>query len=198
MRKTILCIATAMLAATPAVANDEDRFEGFSIGVDAGWQRNSAKVETQGDTLPREADNGISFRGRLGYDLQLADRFVIGVEAGIGKGGSTVNGSAGGVDFRVNPGLTLDASARAGVVLGRNLLVYGRLGYGNSRLAIETTGAADSAANIDIKDREGGLLFGGGAEFALSDNFSVRAEYRRQKLGQLKSKAVMGGVTLRF
>jgi outer membrane immunogenic protein len=95
------------------------------------------------------------------------DRFGLGVDAGVNTtfnfvlAGAEVaaeglGGSAGGT-------ASVQGLGRAGVLVTDNALLYGAAGYG-----------LDVASPAD-----GDVLFGGGLEYALSNEMSLRAQYLR-------------------
>ena len=142
--KTHLTIgAIAILSAmTPAIANDDGLFDGAHIGAEAGWQRNKIKINDTSNQEFDSSNSGYDVRGFAGYDRQIGERFVLGAEAGVSLGGPTTDLAVNGASLSVDPGLTFDVSSRAGVVMGEKALVYGRVGYGNTKLDVTAANSA--------------------------------------------------------
>lgn len=188
----------AVLAGAPALAEPTSNFEGFHAGIEAGLQRNKAEATAPGDVRLSETDTGYALRGFAGYDWRPAERMVVGGELGLGLGGPTVSGSSGTARLSADPGLTFDASARAGFLATDNALIYGRVGYANASVEVTAENSAADPARFTRDRREGGLLLGAGAEFAVRESLNIRLEYRRADLGDLTSNQVLVGGALRF
>lgn len=73
-----------------------------------------------------------------------AGPFVIGAEAGIGGGGKAVRQTGTRGQYLMDPGLTYDLTARAGVVGAPGALLYGRVGYRWLQIDRTTTPTAGS------------------------------------------------------
>jgi outer membrane immunogenic protein len=103
---------------------------------------------------------GVSQRSPSG-----GDQYGLGIDAGINTtfdyvlAGAevAVHGLAGGAGDTSY----VEATGRAGILLSDNMLLYGAAGYGLD------TGAPD----------ESDVLAGGGLEYAVTDNVSLRAQY---------------------
>ncbi len=199
MRKIIiLAIAAAGLSAAPAFAQTADSFEGFKAGGELSLQRNKASFTAPGNISLSQTDKGINLRAFAGYDVMVSDNFLIGAEAGLGRGGPKVKKIQGTTSLDVNPGLTFDISGRAGFLPSENVLIYGRLGYANGKVDITATNSAATPSSLTSDKRKGGLLLGVGAEMAVSEEFGMRLEYRRAKYGDLKSDNIGVGAYFRF
>jgi len=202
-------LAVATLAAAPAFAADLPAYEpapavaapvpsftwsGPYLGVHAGYN--------WGDTnAGRIKPKGAVVGGFLGYNVQFDNSpVVVGVETDFNW--SDADDKAGGVkvDQRWN-GAT---RARVGYAFDR-FLVYGAGGVAYADTRVRAAGfGKDSKTNV-------GWTVGGGAEYAVTDNVSARAEYRytdygsdRYNLGGVSGKVsqdeqrVMGGVAFKF
>ncbi|BDW80851.1 hypothetical protein MACH24_02890 [Erythrobacter sp. Dej080120_24] len=198
-----LAASLAMLAtASPTHAQSSDEhFQGVTIGAQAGWEDRTIDATVLPDTLNTALDDsrdGFAYAGYVGYDHQL-DRFVIGVEAGFAPGGKTLRADIPGGSIELDSKWSADLSVRGGVTVTERLLAYGRVGYALNRYRIRGFATGTTAPVASDGETADGVIFGGGLEYALSDNASVRAEYRRKELdGSLSSNQVLGGVTLRF
>lgn len=190
----------AMLLALPATAfadnGDEHLLQGPKIGVDIVRDSNEASQPT---SAADESRNGFGGRANVGYDLVVGDMVLVGAEVGIGLGGKTVEQNALGANgrYRVNPGLTYDATARLGIAPTKGVALYGRAGY--RWLKIEESVEGQATGNFSEKRTEKGFTYGGGIELAVSENFSVRGEFNRTKFNDdLRQNKFSLGASFRF
>jgi outer membrane immunogenic protein len=137
-------------------------FSGLSFGVDAGVALGSASgANTSGPA------GGL----HLGYNFQAA-HFVGGAEID-SMFGSIRAGGLGLGDFNQN--FLSSMRAKAGYAFG-DILGYGTIGWAYSTTNYEDpSGSQNRTVN--------GSVFGFGAEYALTRNVSVRAEYLRYDFG---------------
>lgn len=185
---------------------------GFYMGLNAGagFNQNSGGVSsnitntiyggTGGNT------SGFTGGGQLGYNMQLGS-FVAGLEADInyldrGKGSSgtfpAVVTEVSNTDFRVSRG---DGNnwfgtlrARYGYVFDRALIyATGGLAYGGKRggVGVDQRDYVGSTGVTTLTSLSGsgnsnnvGWALGGGLEWALTNTWSVRAEYLHVDLGK--------------
>ncbi len=194
----ITALATAIALASPAMAIADDNFEGPFFGGQLGLQSNGASITAPGGVQLTDTDKGFNFRGFAGYDWRVSDQFVVGAEAGIARGGSDVTALKGTANFKLDNGLTLDASVRAGFLATENILVFARGGYASSKQSLVATNSTATPASFSTNKRSGGLLLGAGAELGINENIGVRVEYRRAKMGDLKSNQFFVGALFRF
>lgn len=189
--------AAALLYSAPAIAQDDSdsALAGFHIGVDA--YRDSLEAN-QPNSTKDQSRNGFGGRAHAGYDVVVGGIGLIGAEIGIGQGGRNVNQqSIGGGQFQVNPGLTYDATARLGIAPGGNFAFYGRAGY--RWLKTEQSITGQLAGNVQRSVVEKGFTYGAGAEVALSNNLSLRAEFNRTKFSSdLRQNKASLGASIRF
>ncbi len=200
-----LLAAGAFLAAATA-ATAAEPFNGGYVGAELGWQQDRLSADyTRANTTARFNENGSSlgYGGVLGFDGRVGTNFVIGAEAT--ASGVTENFEAFGLDVR--PGRTLGLAARAGVLATPTTLVYGRGGWVNGRFSVGD-GVRRVAENRD------GWTAGGGIEQMISENVSVKAEYRYSRFNRFNAdpadlggdqlsarftrNQIMGGVNFRF
>ena len=177
---------------------------GFYAGVNVGWNQNEMDVRNRGFTgtggagsyNPFSAKNSGFIGGfQVGYNQQF-DMFVAGVEADLNYlGNRRVTGSANvaglpGVITGVQGSSRLDwlgtLRARAGVAMD-NVFVYGTggLAFGNPDQRLTLTDAAGTVTHSGTKDdTRFGWTIGAGAEIAVMDNLSFKAEYLYYDLGR--------------
>lgn len=101
------------------------------------------------------AQNSSTDGGQYGLGINLGanttfDFYLVGAEVAL----QGLNGDSGGAT-------SADILARGGLLVNDDVLVYAAAGYG-----ADTSGTADS-----------NFLLGAGAEFAVTDNVSLRAQY---------------------
>jgi outer membrane immunogenic protein len=167
---TLLALS-ATAVASPALAQDARTFSGPRIEGIVGYD--NARVEGEG------AD-GVNYGIGLGYDIQRG-RGVFGIEAEAGD--SSADECIQGVTV-ANDELCAGArrdlyiGGRAGAVVGRNVLLYGKAGYTNARFALDYDDGGTGVSNFSLRDNLDGVRLGAGVEVALSPNAFVKAEYR--------------------
>jgi outer membrane immunogenic protein len=154
-------------------------------------------------TSPDLKLNGWTFGGHLGYNWQFATNWLVGLEAdfsyfrlrGDSSGTfpfpSTLPGGLLGP-----PTLTFNATSsfstdwlftfrpRLGVILGDSLLAYatGGLAVTNEKV-VQSATALMGSFNAELNETRIGWVVGGGIEYALGRNWSIRAEYLHLDFG---------------
>lgn len=214
-RSLFLGAAIAALgAAAPALAAPATTWTGFYAGVNAGYGGNEFRYPvdaTLSDSIgPLATVNGSVTQtssgplggGQVGYNVQLANGWILGGEADIDgagiRGENVVTGSASG--FGGTGALTASASstidwlgtvrARVGVpVFDGRLAPYvaGGLAYGgvtSSASFAAAGGAIGAAASVHKTSTDVGWTVGTGADYALTDRLALRAEYLYVDLGR--------------
>jgi outer membrane immunogenic protein len=198
MKRIFAGLITALLVAPIAAqAQDADRspLAGAHVGVDV--VRDS--LEANQPTSSRDANRkGFGGRVNVGYDAVIGNIALIGAEIGIGTGGRTVDqASLAGGRYKVDPNLTYDATARLGIAPGGGFALYGRAGY--RWLKTEQSVTGQTLGNFSRKVTEKGFTYGGGAEYAVSPNFSLRAEFNHTKFSRdLRQNKISLGAAFRF
>lgn len=170
--------AAAYIPPAPPVYN----WTGFYFGGNAGWGFAHNKDTGTftggllgGATATGSGDaNGAVAGGQMGFNYQV-NALVVGVEGDFDWSGLSSNSSAGGVSQTAKIPWIATIRARAGVAADR-LFVYGTGGVAFIELSDNVTatgfGTLYSASSTNV-----GWTAGVGAEFALSQNLTVRAEY---------------------
>ena len=182
MRKTLALAALAVgLAATPAMAQG-----GLYVGAIGGYE--GLDVEASDGSVTADADSAV-YGINAGYDLGLGSAFV-GVEGELST-------SSGSTQF---PGTF--TGARAGFALTPGIAAYGKIGY----TALDTKAFTSSGTLGELKDKAGGLRFGGGLQVQLPGPLEARLEYRGSRYkdvvdgayGDLNTDQVVAGIGVRF
>jgi outer membrane immunogenic protein len=190
--------ALALLAPVIAQAGEGDRnpLSGAKVGVEV--TRDANQIRQAGGTLDANR-NGFGLRGFAGYDMAIGNVAIIGGEIGIGKGGRTSDQASliAGGRYRVDPGITYDATARIGFMPVENLMVYGRGGY--RWLETKRVISGQATGNGTTKVTEKGFTYGGGLEYAVTPNIGLRAEFNRTNYDRnFKQNKVSVGANFRF
>jgi outer membrane immunogenic protein len=158
---------------------------GFYIGGDVGygWGTSDGTLTNSAGTfpVPYNADpNGIIGGGFLGYNYQI-NQFVVGVEADWQAADLTGSASSAGytMSTRVNDYGSL--RGRLGYAMDRWLVfATGGWAWGKASTSYALTGAAPFFTNTFTGN---GWTAGGGVEYAITNNWLARIEYRYTDLG---------------
>ena len=184
MRKVTLTVIAAAIAAsaTPAMANNNDNFEGPRAEILAGYEHISAS------SLPTKED-GVAFGIAAGYDLN-AGPVLIGAEAELSD--SSTDRSLG-APFKAETGRTIYGGVRIGTALSSKAMVYVKGGYANSELRVTNAGNTFFVTELD------GIRGGAGVEYKINDSMHVKGEYRYSNYNNtVSSHQAMAGIGIRF
>ncbi|HYM99503.1 MAG TPA: outer membrane beta-barrel protein [Aestuariivirgaceae bacterium] len=175
--------------ATEPPSNPDFRWSGFYVGGHVAHHEIKASGLFDGTGEPagpflldRIGDEGLHGGVQAGYNWQWG-RFVLGLEADVAKGGfgksapTVQDGTAteaGLLSYPVRGDLDYLATARirAGLTVSSQGLLYVTAGAGFTRFEMDI---ADGRSRIALD--ASGLVFGAGAEIALSKDISLRAEW---------------------
>lgn len=186
--KRIVFSAMAVAAVTaPAAAQEATKFDGPFVGVQLGWQqdRRSATSSTVPPSTTRVTGDGLVYGGQVGYDANIGGA-VLGLEGSI-TGRSGNNGSAT-LDFET--GRTINVTARAGLLVSPESLLYARGGYSNARFSF-----TNPAGNSESRN---GYTLGAGYERSLTDKISARIEYAYSNYGSDTLPGIGGPVDVNY
>ena len=196
MRKYLLAglmTGAAAISATPASAQEAAPFSGVRVEGIVGY-----------DTTDVEDENssGIAYGAGVGYDFQMGG-LVAGIEAEASD--STLDECVSDVDLVgdelcVQAGRDLYVGGRIGAAVSRNVLLYGKAGYTNARVALDyEDGTAATALDFEEGENLDGVRVGAGLEFALGPNSFAKAEYRYSNYEQgFDRHQVVAGFGFRF
>lgn len=194
--KFYIAASAFILFVVPHIARAQDApsFAGAKIGVEASRERISVRRDPGAiGATNTTAKNAIGYRGFVGYDVAVGP-VVLGAEAGIGGGSKSVRQAGTRGQYLVDPGLTYDLTARAGVIVTPGVLLYGRAGY--RWLQTDRTTTPTTGPRLVREQTDGGITYGGGAEVMVDRHFSLRAEYDRTVYDRTlrANKIAVGGV----
>ncbi|WP_052194575.1 outer membrane protein [Aureimonas altamirensis] len=165
----------APVAAMAPVAQD---WTGFSVGVFAGGATGDAKYSSNIASENQKTDfDGLLGGVQVGYDQQLGTA-VIGARASI----AATNIDNGDAVIESKLKYLGTAGVRAGVALDK-LLPYVHGGFAFGQTKQETSATVVDASKLD-KANHTGWTAGVGAEYAVTQNVSVGAEYGYVDLGK--------------
>ena len=122
--------------------------------------------------------NGVVGGAHIGYNLQL-NQFVAGLEGDVEGTGISRNFSPGGPIYNTSVPVQGSIRARLGVAFDRALL-YATGGAAFAGFDTSVTGFPGFDQNSTTR---AGWTIGGGIEYALTNNWSIRAEYRYADFG---------------
>ena len=182
--------APAPYAPAPAAYVPAFTWTGFYVGANAGGAVSSDITSTTvfdpsvggGVDKASVRAGGFAVGGTLGYNYQIYQNFVIGVEGDIGYADIQAKSTTSGFGFSSTDRIGVDGylgtiRGRIGYAMGQ-WLFYGTGGYAfaDGRAVSTATspfGTVSSSASRDLQ----GYVVGGGVEYAMTPNLSVKGEY---------------------
>ncbi|HWH22409.1 MAG TPA: outer membrane beta-barrel protein [Allosphingosinicella sp.] len=175
-----LILASAAFTGTAhAQTFDGPRVEA-RIGMDR--QRFEGKVNTTTNITERDED--MVYGAGVGYDSQqgaIVVGFDLAVDFPQGQICNTLSGNMRCLEIKND----IEGSLRLGAAVSPNLLVYGRAG--GSFIDLETRFVPATGASQQGEDRSLGYLVGAGVEFAATQGFYAKAEFRYSDYDDLDS-----------
>ncbi len=197
MRRFLLSTASIIALALPALAADLPStksaplytppapiftWTGFYLGVEGGGDFRQYKDGFGGYTVDKDA--GL-IGGVLGYNWQVSN-FILGLEgdaAGVlgGNKAFTPNGVAI-YNNSFNSNYAAAIRGRVGIPVFDRALLYvaGGVAFGDTKTGFSTTGIAAQSYTTSRT----GWTIGGGVDYAFTDNWIGRIEYRYVDLGK--------------
>lgn len=158
-------------------------WSGLYIGGQVGYQWGSSNANFYGPggayiaSLPTDS-SGIVGGAHIGYNLQFT-QFVFGVEGDVE--GTSYRGSNYAVFTPYTTRETVEGSIRGRVGYAWDRVLFygtGGVAFGNFEDNFTGPGGYDSFSNGRV-----GWTAGGGIEYAVTNNWSIRAEYRYTDFG---------------
>ncbi|MGQ3672929.1 outer membrane protein [Xanthobacter sp. TB0136] len=169
---------------------------GFYIGANFGFGGGKTDVSygtLAPTTLPGVDLNSSGFfvGGQIGYNYQLANNVVVGLEADLQWSDIEAKYQEnwlGGDSASVKLDYFGTIRARLGYAYDRFLpYITGGAAYGKTKFENGLNGISNNFAGVSESSTRWGWTIGGGAEYAITNNWTFKAEYLYVDLG--KSKA---------
>ncbi|MDB5596795.1 MAG: outer membrane protein Omp31 precursor, partial [Hyphomicrobiales bacterium] len=164
----------------PYLSPVASNWTGFYVGVHAGYDWTSGKsayINSQLSAIDvNTKPDGIVGGAQVGYNYQFSNNVVVGVEADLSGAGikDTIADRASrtlGNTITAKIDYTATVRARLGYAMGA-FLPYLTGGYAMAHSKVSATdGPLSASATLQ------GWTIGGGAEYALTSNVSLKAEY---------------------
>ncbi|MEA3040401.1 MAG: outer rane immunogenic protein [Sphingomonadales bacterium] len=193
MKVQSICAAIVMAILTPAAASAES-FTGPRVQVTAGWDQLRFDLARYGPGRDRESD--LAWGVEAGYDVALGGNFVAGLQAGLSTSNVGHAYSDATASHQLDARRDYDLSARLGMRIGGNALLYGRAGYTNFRIGDESTIAGVTTAGATNLD---GVLLGAGVEVAITPAAYLTSEFRYSNYQDgISRNQIRTGLGLRF
>jgi outer membrane immunogenic protein len=175
--------------AQPAPASWTQFYLGGGIGINAQTGRSLVTAGgVIGAVFSVEGFQGanLGLSATAGFDFQVSPLFVVGGFADYdwSHGDTTlsvdsIDGPASVTALRLDGGWTI--GGRAGVLLGPDVLLYGLGGF--TQMRVNNWGVTSGGFSLQEPTLTlDGHTFGGGIEYRLASNVSLRAEYRHISL----------------
>lgn len=191
MKYTLLASAALAAAiASPAAAQDAERFPGAHISVTAGLDHTSGDVTYEDTAFPAdnfresESTTGIVYGINAGYDFRLSPGAYFGVEGGYEMADNErCEEVFGGDEACFSLKRNWYAGVRGGTRLSASTLFYGGVGYVNGKAKISYVDPAFPADNFTASDDRDGYRLSLGLENRLGGNVFGKLEYRYSNYG---------------
>jgi outer membrane immunogenic protein len=171
--------ADAIVYNEPApVVADTFSWTGGYVGVNAGYAGGKNKLNVYDDFSAKDNSSGFLGGVQAGYNWQF-DQMIVGLETDIQGAGikSDVEIDGRGAEAKINWFGT--TRARLGYTPVDRFMVYatGGVAYGKIKA---------SYGDFSQSDTKVGYTVGAGAEYALTNNVTLKSEYLYTDLGKLK------------
>jgi len=191
MKFVAIAAVLAPLVAVPALAQTAPAgatFTGPRIEAHVGYDRLGTN-DSNGNV------DGVTYGVGVGYDHAFGGA-VIGVEVNADLSNIDDETTSGGTTLGLKAKRDLDASVRVGAVVGSRAMIYGKVGYANSRFR---GSVANAAGTFRTSDDLEGVRAGVGVEYALGTSSYAKVEYRYTNYEQgVDRNQVLAGVGFRF
>ena len=176
----------------PVVVADTFSWTGGYIGLNAGYAGGKFKYNDYAGNSAKDNASGFLGGVQAGYNWQF-DQAIVGIETDF-QGGNlksdaevSFNGQTAGAEAKVNWFGT--TRVRLGYTPVDRFMVYatGGVAYGKVKAS-----AFDGVNSYSQSDTKVGYTVGAGAEYALTNNVTLKSEYLYTDLGKLKLDDVNG------
>jgi len=177
--KLLIVAGVALLAATPALAQERP-LGGARIELRAGWD-DAVPMVTYTDDLGTQrisgSHSGVTYGTELGYDFVVGNGAFVGGYAGIE--GSTNKACLSNATERacLSAGRNIMAGLRVGYALPHNSMVYIKGGYSNGGLNLSYRDSEFPADNVKGSQDFDGFHVGAGGELGITPHVYGKLEY---------------------
>nr|WP_297298269.1 outer membrane protein [uncultured Methylovirgula sp.] len=163
-------------------------WSGVYIGGQVGYDWGTTGVDDLAP-FPRLSQSGVIGGAHIGYNYQVS-QFVFGLEGDVNGASTRASNTSAGLFYGLHENEDFSIRGRIGYAFDR-ILVYATGGgaYGNFHTSYNDGVAFDSFNNGHF-----GWTVGGGIEYAIDNNWSVRAEYRYTDYGRQTDSPVFSDV----
>ena len=161
-------------------------WSGLYVGVNGGGWFNNSRIAPFTGIDGRLGGGGALIGGTAGYNWQTASRVVVGVETDLAYRSKATVTPPMSASSSTNDGYLGTLRGRLGYGFDRALIyVTGGLAYGNAAApnAIVSMPLAVFGARNGTPGLQAGWTLGAGAEFAVTNNWSIKGEYLYADLG---------------
>ena len=184
-------LALILALAGPARAGDATDWSGAYLGLGFAGTATQGVITTNGYGSADVTRFGAVPTLAAGYNLD-SGRFVLGIEGditplGFHATGTTVGGVTGDADFDAQMHALITGRVRAGLKADHALL-FATAGLAAANGALSTS-YSDSGKNVHVTGRMSGIVVGAGAEYALNDTMTLKADALYFRLAPLSGQA---------
>ncbi len=195
-------MATFVFTGSVFASDAKTDWTGPYVGAYAGTNSNNATMADYWcySTCSTQSVRHTAIAGGVsgGYDWQIDENFVVGLEADVGTGATSHSHFLDGAsaasdwvyDFTAKQKWNAALRGRAGLAVNKTLLyVTGGLAFDSSEFTSAATYRASGTYYRDYVSQTGaknrtGYVFGAGVEHKFNGQLSVKAEYLRSEFGQ--------------
>lgn len=140
--------------------------------------------------------NGVAFGGGIGYDVALASRVSVGVDGEITGSSSKYTETNPLYSLGIKYGRDLYAGGRVTFQASKNVNLYAKVGYTNTRVKFNGEDAFD---RFERSENYNGVRAGVGAQVRVSGPLYGALEYRYSNYeANLSRHQVLAGIGYRF
>lgn len=160
---------------TPFVTPPAFTWTGFYAGINGGYAGGSSSGSRQ---TGAKTKSSAPFGGQAGYNYQWGS-VVSGVELDFDRMNVESRGTfAGGAGYKASASYLGTVRGRLGYAVADRLLVFGTAGFALAQMSM----SVPDMSRRSKSQWHQGYVVGGGAEYAITDNVTLKAEYLYTRL----------------
>ena len=204
MRALVIAASAAAFVAAPAAAQDQ-RFPGFRVEVNAGWDSAHADVTYSDSAFPEddfdvdESTGGLVYGGTVGYDIPLGSGSYAGIEGSLDFADNERCEEVFGGDEAC---FSLNRNWAIGPRFGRRIddasLFYAGIAYIDGRARVSYSDPAAPADDFSEAANRKGYRLSLGLEHRLAGNVFAKIEGRYLDYKNFKAEAGSERLSLGF